>query len=146
MKKELWVLVGVGTFGIILKDGLKWCFLDLRPPKLDLGVYILRRRSEETEFANLTKFLKIRFLSYLIMTITCSRINLTVSWKTAYPWSVEANSSYHIRHKEANRSYEKYMQIEFVHSCSVSIYVTHFHGWGQDHLEGAEKEEKKSKN
>ena len=67
-------------------------------------------------------------------------INVKVSWKTAYPWSVEANFCYHTRHKEANQSYERCMQIEFFHSCSVSIYVTHFHGWGQDHLLGEERE------
>jgi hypothetical protein len=61
-------------------------------------------------------------------------VALAVSWKTAYPWLVEANSCYHTRHKEANQSYERYTQIEFVHSCSVSIYVTQPRGLKRDHL------------
>ena len=47
--------------------------------------------------------------------------------KMASPCSVEASSCYRTRHEEVNQSYGKYMQIEFVGSCSGSIYVTHFH-------------------
>ena len=68
---------------------------------------------------------------------------MTVSWKTAYPWSVEASSCYHTWHKEANQSYERYTQIEFVNLCSVSIYVTQLHGLKQDHLIVVREEENK---
>ena len=92
----------------------------MNPPKKFRILLNLKKKEESDK--------KFRGSDLIMSSNYYSMFNVTVSWKKAYPWSVEASSCYHTRHKEVNQSYGRYMQIGFVHSCSVSIYATHFHG------------------